>query len=78
MYYDDEARRFNFLSGLLLGAVLGTGLALASAPRLRPRSRARPLEASVGALRKGAGRARAGLEEGWEDAIAGLRAGLRR
>jgi hypothetical protein len=28
MYYDDEARRFNFLSGFLLGAVLGTGLAL--------------------------------------------------
>jgi len=28
MYYDDEARRFNFLSGLLLGTVLGTGLAL--------------------------------------------------
>lgn len=28
MYYDDEARRFNFLSGLVLGAFLGTGMAL--------------------------------------------------
>jgi hypothetical protein len=36
MYYDDEARRFNFLSGLLLGAVLGTGIALAAKP---PRKR---------------------------------------
>lgn len=35
MFYDDEARRFNFLSGLLLGAVLGTGLALIAAPRGR-------------------------------------------
>ena len=38
MYYDDEARRFNFLSGLLLGAVLGTGIALAAGP---PRKRGR-------------------------------------
>ena len=35
MFYDDEARRFNFLSGLLLGAILGTGLALIAAPRGR-------------------------------------------
>jgi len=33
MYYDDEARRFNFASGLVLGAVLGTGLALLANPR---------------------------------------------
>ena len=36
MYYDDEARRFNFLSGFLLGAVLGTGLALLTVPQGRP------------------------------------------
>lgn len=35
MFYDDEARRFNFLSGLLLGAILGTGLALIAAPQGR-------------------------------------------
>lgn len=35
MFYDDEARRFNFLSGLLLGAVLGTGLGLIAAPQGR-------------------------------------------
>jgi hypothetical protein len=36
MYYDDEARRFNFASGLVLGAILGTGLALLAAPQKRP------------------------------------------
>jgi gas vesicle protein len=33
MYYNDEARRFNFLSGLLCGSVLGAGLALLVAPQ---------------------------------------------
>jgi gas vesicle protein len=35
MYYDDEARRFNFVSGLLLGAILGTGVALLARPQQR-------------------------------------------
>jgi gas vesicle protein len=55
MYYDDETRRFNFLSGLLFGAVLGAGLALIAAPQepvraLRSRGRGRKT------LRKRAGR----------------------
>ena len=33
MYYNDEARRFNFLSGLLCGSVLGAGLAMLVAPQ---------------------------------------------
>lgn len=28
MYYDDDIRRYNYLSGLIFGAVLGAGLAL--------------------------------------------------
>jgi len=28
MYYDDEARRFNFISGFVLGTALGAGLTL--------------------------------------------------
>lgn len=38
MYYDDETRRFNFLSGLLFGAVLGAGLGLIAAPQDRVRA----------------------------------------
>ena len=37
MYYDDESRRFNFLSGLIFGSVLGAGLALLAAPQKRVR-----------------------------------------
>ena len=33
MHYDDEARRFNFISGLACGVVLGSGLALVVSPR---------------------------------------------
>lgn len=47
MHYDDTARRFNLVSGLVFGAVLGAGLALALSPRAR------------GAVRRGAGAVRA-------------------
>jgi gas vesicle protein len=33
MYYKDEARRFNFLSGFLCGSVLGAGLAMLALPQ---------------------------------------------
>jgi hypothetical protein len=50
MYYHDEDRRFNFLSGLICGSVLGAGLAMLVAPQkgvlrpraLRGRSRSKP------------------------------------
>lgn len=35
MYYDDEGRRFNVLSGLLFGTLLGAGIALLAAPAKR-------------------------------------------
>jgi hypothetical protein len=54
MYYDDEARRFNFASGLVLGAVLGTGLALLAIPRERLRKPKR-LRASARSLKRAAG-----------------------
>jgi gas vesicle protein len=52
MYYDDEARRFNFASGLLLGAVLGTGLALLAAPQ-KPFGKPKRLRSSAAAVKKG-------------------------
>lgn len=54
MYYDDEARRFNFLSGLLLGAVLGAGLALVAGPPRRRKPRR--IRGTVGRLGVGARR----------------------
>ena len=57
MYYDDEGRRFNRLSGLLFGALLGAGIALLVAPQrgvrvVRPMRRlARGARGRVGALR---------------------------
>ena len=54
MYYDDEARRFNFVSGILFGAVLGTGIGLLMAPS-RQQTPTR--------LRDGASRVRDGAAE---------------
>jgi hypothetical protein len=52
MHYDDTARRFNFLAGLGLGAVLGAGLAMLVGPRktfrrVRRRTRGRSPAAVV-------------------------------
>lgn len=73
MYYDDEARRFNFASGLLLGAILGTGLALLTQPRKRI-SKPQRIRQSARALRKA-------TEDGFDrvpDSISRLRSTLDR
>jgi gas vesicle protein len=59
MYYDDQARRFNFVSGLAVGAVLGTGLALL----LRPTRSVSPAR-RIGA---GSARLRSAAADGWDD-----------
>jgi hypothetical protein len=54
MYYQDEDRRFNFLSGLICGSVLGAGLAMLVAPQkgvLPPLSRRGRGRAASGVLR---------------------------
>jgi gas vesicle protein len=80
MYYDDEARRFNFLSGLLLGVVLGTGVALLAGPA---RSRApqpirRTARRARRATRRTTAHVREGVAGGAEGAIDRLRAATRR
>lgn len=53
-YDDDAARRYNFLAGLGVGAVLGVGLALLALPQKKFLMR------QVGGVRRGLTRGRAG------------------
>jgi hypothetical protein len=76
MYYDDTTRRMNLLSGLVLGAALGAGLALLLLPEERLQSggrivvrAARTLGRDVG---NGNGRA-AGDEEAAEPSFSPAR-----
>jgi gas vesicle protein len=48
MDYDDETRVFSFLSGLALGAVIGAGITLLTAPNSGRRTRRRIRRAAVG------------------------------
>ena len=61
MYYDDQARRFNLASGLLIGTLVGAGLALLSASA-RTAERDRGIRRVRHRLREGAGPALVGLE----------------
>lgn len=47
MEYDHEAQVVNFLSGMMLGAVLGAGIALLSAPQSGRRTRRRLRKAAI-------------------------------
>ena len=51
MLYADAARRFNFLAGLGIGAILGAGLAMLAAPQKRVRFRNLPKYAEAGMVR---------------------------
>jgi gas vesicle protein len=75
MYYDDEARQFNFLSGLAFGAVLGAGLALLLSPLTRGRRSRRRLRAADWKNRAAGtlGRLRAGVADAVPDGLATAR-----
>ena len=51
MEYDDDARLFNFLAGLVCGAAIGAGVALVLAPDSRRKTRRR-LHKVAGDLRE--------------------------
>lgn len=71
MYYDDQTRRFNVLSGLIFGTVLGAGLALIAAPaRGGParRSLRRSARAAGGGMAAVGGRLREQLRKALPDA----------
>ncbi len=48
MHYDHEGQVVSFISGLLLGAVIGAGVALLAAPQTGRRARRRIRRAAVG------------------------------
>ncbi|NJD10017.1 MAG: YtxH domain-containing protein [Gemmatimonadetes bacterium] len=74
MYYDEESGTLRFITGLLIGAVLGAGVALLVAPRSGQRTRQRIVRAVEGARDSAADR--------WQDltdeAKEAVRAGRRR
>lgn len=59
MEYDDDARLFNFVSGLVLGAALGAGVALLMAPDSGRKTRKR--------IHRAAGDLRETATDRWED-----------
>lgn len=59
MEYDDDARAFNFLSGLICGAAIGAGVALLMAPNSGKKTRKR--------LTRGAEDLKDRATDGWEE-----------
>lgn len=59
MEYDQETQVFNFVSGLLLGAVIGAGIALLAAPQSGRRTRRR--------IKKVAGDLKHTASDRWEE-----------
>lgn len=59
MEYDQESQVFNFVSGLLLGAVIGAGIALLAAPQSGRRTRRR--------IRKAAGDIKHTASDRWDE-----------
>ncbi len=59
MEYDDEARLFNFLAGLVCGAAIGAGVALVLAPDSGRKTRKR--------IHRAAGDLRETASDRWED-----------
>jgi gas vesicle protein len=52
--YDHETQVFNFIAGLVLGAVIGAGIAILTAPESGRKTRRR-VRRMAGEIRKGAG-----------------------
>lgn len=59
MEYENDEQVFNFVSGLLLGAAIGAGIALLTAPQSGRRTRRK--------IRRAAGDIRLGAEDRWDE-----------
>ncbi len=63
MYYDDQPKRFNLVSGLVCGAVLGAGLALLFSPARPARGLRKLRRGAAGLGREAARELRRGTRE---------------
>ncbi len=59
MEYEDNQQLFNFVSGVVLGAIIGAGIALLTAPNSGQRTRRR--------IARVAGELRDGAADRWDD-----------
>jgi len=59
MDYENDADLFNFVSGFLLGAAVGAGIAILTAPQSGRRTRRK--------IRRAAGDLRVGAEDRWDE-----------
>ena len=74
MYYEDNKSHLHFVSGLLIGAVIGAGVALLAAPDSGRRTRRKMLRGVTTVRRKAGTR----VDEWAEDLREALRANRRR
>jgi gas vesicle protein len=69
MYYDEESGALSFISGLLLGAVIGASVALLAAPHEGRKTRKR--------LVRAVGGARSAAEDRWDDIADDVRSAVK-
>jgi len=74
MYYEDQKNRFNFISGLVIGALVGAGIALLAAPASGKRTRRQMLRRVMTARQAAGDR----VEDWTDDLRSAVRAGRKR
>jgi hypothetical protein len=74
MYYEDPKNTFNFVSGLIIGALVGAGIALLAAPTSGKRTRRKMLRRVMNARQVAGDR----MEDWTDDLRSAVRSGRRR
>ena len=74
MYFEDQKNTFNFVSGLIIGALVGAGVALLAAPTSGKRTRKKMLRRVLNARRAAGER----VEDWTDDLRTAVRSGRRR
>jgi gas vesicle protein len=74
MYFEDQKNTFNFVSGLIIGALVGAGIALMAAPTSGKRTRRKMLRRVMNARRAAGDQ----VEDWTADLRSAVRSGRRR